>query len=192
MAHYYIPDEHITWLKGGAVVLGIGGVAIIFVDQLRLAGHQALLGSLALVLSAGAVAYTNVLVKTYGNHLHPMTLTTGQMLCGTIPLALVGLVTEGNPLGFHWTAVSVAALFYLALVGSVTALLLYYWLLKHMDVTKVMLYAVVTPPLTMLLSAVVLGERLQWTTLLGTGCILASVGVSLTRAGRDKQEAHLS
>jgi drug/metabolite transporter (DMT)-like permease len=192
LAHYHVPDERITWLKVGAVTLGVGGVAIIFMDQLQLAGHQALLGSVALVLSAGAVAYANVLVKAYGNHLHPMTLTTGQMFCGTIPLVLAGLMTEGNPLSFHWTAGAVAALLYLALVGSVTALLLFYWLLKRMDVTRVMLYAVVTPPLTMLLSVVFLGERLQWTTLLGAGCILASVGASLTRASPGKREAHPS
>jgi drug/metabolite transporter (DMT)-like permease len=188
LAHYYVPNERITWFKIGAVALGISGVAIMFVDQLHLAGHQALWGCTALVASASAVAYANVLIKAYGSHLHPTTLTTGQMVCGTIPLMLLGFIREGNPLALHWTLVAVAALVYLTLVGSITASLLYYWLLKQMDVTKATLYAVVTPPFTMMLSIMVFGEHLQCTTLLGTGCILASVGVSLTQTNGNKRE----
>jgi hypothetical protein len=43
---------------------------------------------------------------------------------------------EGNPLKFHWTLMSVVAMFYLAIVGSVLAFLLYYWLVHNMDVTS--------------------------------------------------------
>ncbi len=186
LAHYYVPTERITRVKVGVIALGILGVTIIFVDQLHLAGRHALVGSAAVVVGAVAVAYTNVLIKVYGSHLHPTTLITGQMLCGTLPLVLVGLMTEGNPMAFQWTGVAIVALVYLTLIGSVAALVLYYWLLNHMDLTKVTVHAVVTPLLTMLLSTVVLGERLHWTTVLGAGCILASVGFSLTRGDSSK------
>jgi drug/metabolite transporter (DMT)-like permease len=58
----------------------------------------------------------------------------GQMFFGMIPLLFIGIPLEGNPLKFHWTLMSVVAMFYLAIVGSVLAFLLYYWLVHNMDV----------------------------------------------------------
>ena len=62
IAHLYLPHERITLLKVMGVLMGIVGIAIIFSDQLTVAGHMALLGSIALVLSAFFGAYGNVLV----------------------------------------------------------------------------------------------------------------------------------
>ena len=181
IAHYHLPDERITPLKLCGVGLGIAGVAVIFSDQLQIAGRLALWGSAAVVLGALAVSYANVLVKAHGRHLHPATLAAGQMLCGLAPLLLFGIVTEGNPLKFRWTLMAVGSLLYLALVGSVVAFLLYYWLLKHMDVTKTMLISLATPPVAVALGWLVLGEQLMWRTLLGGACILLGITLVLTR-----------
>lgn len=181
IAHYHLPDERITLLKLCGVGLGIAGVAVIFSDQLQIAGRLALWGSVAVVLGALAVAYANVLVKAHGRHLHPATLAAGQMLCGLVPLLLFGIIIEGNPLKFRWTPLAVGSLLYLALVGSVIAFLLYYWLLKHMDVTKTMLISFVTPPVAIALGWLVLGEKLMWRTALGGVCILLGITLVMTR-----------
>src|SRR5256712_4466777 len=69
IAHFYLPHERITTVRVAGVLLGIVGVAIIFSDQLSIAGSLALLGSVALVLSAVFGSYSNVLVKARGTHL---------------------------------------------------------------------------------------------------------------------------
>src|SRR6266446_3900474 len=51
-AHLYLPYERLTTRKVIGVLMGVVGVAIIFSDQLTIAGHLALLGSVALVASA--------------------------------------------------------------------------------------------------------------------------------------------
>ena len=81
-AGFYLPDERVTILKLCAIVLGIAGVAIIFSNQVQIAGWLALLGCVAVVLGAVSVAFAYVLIKAYGSHLQPSVLTTGQMLCG--------------------------------------------------------------------------------------------------------------
>src|SRR5947207_1955429 len=63
IAHFYLPGERMTLLKVMGVLMGIVGIAIIFSDQLNVAGHMALFGSVALVLSAFFGSYGNVLVK---------------------------------------------------------------------------------------------------------------------------------
>src|SRR5712692_28557 len=48
IAHFYLPHERLTTSRVIGVLLGIVGVAIIFSDQLTIAGKMALLGSVAL------------------------------------------------------------------------------------------------------------------------------------------------
>jgi drug/metabolite transporter (DMT)-like permease len=94
---------------------------------------------------------------------------------------LVGLLLEGNPLAFRWTPMAVVSMLYLAVVGSVIAFLLYYWLVHNMDVTKSMLIALVTPVVAVVLGMVVLGEELTWRTILGGLMIMAGIGLIVVR-----------
>src|SRR5262245_21497858 len=138
-AHFNLPGERLSWAKIGGVVLGVCGVAVVFSNQLAVAGRQALAGCVALLLSSIFVAYSNVLVKKHGKNLNPAIMTAGQMLFGLLLLLAAAITLEGNPLRYHWTPMAVISLLYLAVVGSVIAFLLYYWLILNMDVTKSML-----------------------------------------------------
>jgi drug/metabolite transporter (DMT)-like permease len=149
-----------------------------------------LAGCAALVLSSICVAYGNVLVKARGKNLDPAILAGGQMLFGLIPLLLIGISLEGDPFHFHWTRMAFVALFYLAIVGSVVAFLLYYWLVQHMDVTKTMLIALVTPVIAVTLGVMVLREELNWRTFAGGAMIISGIGLIVLRKRR-KQEPEL-
>src|SRR5205085_1600544 len=100
-----------------------------------------------------------------------------QMMAGLVPLLLIGVTTEGNPLRFHWTMRALLALVYLAVVGSVIAFLLYYWLVQHMEVTNSMLIALVTPVVAVVLGMLVLDERLTWRTFAGGAMIIGGIGL---------------
>ncbi|HVF24044.1 MAG TPA: EamA family transporter [Pyrinomonadaceae bacterium] len=174
-AHFHLPGERMTWTKIFGVVLGVIGVGVVFSHQLAIAGGKALAGSIALVLSAMFAAYSNVLVKGHGRKLEPAILAGGQMLFGLIPLLLIGIPLEGNPFNYRWTPIAVLSLLYLAVVGSVIAFVLYYWLVHKMDVTKTMLISLVTPVVAVLLGMVVLGEDLSWRTVAGGVMIMVGV-----------------
>ena len=179
VAHFHLPSERMTWPKIAGVVLGVCGVGVVFSNQLTIAGGLALAGCVGVVLSSVFVAYSNVLVKAYGRNLEPAILAAGQMFFGLIPLLLIGIPLEGNPLHYHWTRLAVVSLFYLAIVGSVIAFLLYYWLVHHMDVTKTMMISLVTPVVAVLLGMVVLREKLDWRTIAGGAMIMS--GIALAR-----------
>ena len=184
IAHFYLPGERMTVLKTLGVVLGVFGVGVIFSNQLQVAGPKALWGCAALVLSAFCAAYANVLVKAYGINLQPAVLAGGQMLFGLIPLLLIGIPLEGNPLNYHWTPIAVLSLFYLAIVGTVVAFLLYYWLMHNMDVTKTMLIALVTPVTAVIIGMLVLKEEMHWRTLIGGAMIISGLALIVTRRGK--------
>jgi drug/metabolite transporter (DMT)-like permease len=184
IAHYYLPGERMTLPRMLGVLLGVVGVGVIFSNQLQVSGPRALWGSAALVVSAFCAAYANVLVKTYGLNLQPSVLAAGQMVFGLIPLLLIGIPLEGNPWKFHWTAIALLSLLYLAIVGTVIAFLLYYWLIHNMEVTKTMLIALVTPVTAVVLGMIVLKEELNWRTLVGGAMIMSGIGLIVVRKGR--------
>lgn len=190
IAHFHLPGERMTPARVAGVVLGICGVGVVFSNQLSVAGGRAFIGSVALVFSSFFVAYSNVLIKARAAKLDPAIIAAGQMFFGLIPLLLIGIPLEGNPLHFRWTTMAVVSLFYLALIGSVVAFLLYYWLMQNMDVTKTMLIALVTPVVAVMLGMIVLNEELGWRTLAGGLMIMAGIGlIVMARAKRAEAES---
>jgi len=187
-AHFHLPGERLTWARIAGVILGVCGVGVVFSNQLAVAGSKALAGCVALILSSLFVAYSNVLVKAHGTKMDPAILAAGQMFFGLLLLFAVGLPLEGNPLNFRWTPMALISLFYLALVGSVIAFLLYYWLVLNIDVTKSMLIALVTPVVAVMLGMIVLDEEIGWRTLVGGAMIMIGISfIVVRRAVQPKQ-----
>jgi len=57
---------------------------------------------------------------------------------------------------------------------------LYYWLVRKIDVTKSMLISLVTPIVAVIVGMIVLGEKLNWRTLLGGAMIIFGIGFIVT------------
>lgn len=179
LARFYV-GELITGIKVFSIALGMLGVALIFREQLSLNGEMAFLGSLAVVVGAFGASYASVLTKAQGLSFHPAALVFLQMLVGHLPLWAVGLWREGNPIAFRWTALAVICVVYLAVVGSILAFWLYYWLLSKIDVTKAMMIAFVTPLIAVYVGSF-FGEKLDFQTLIGGVLILLSVFLIVIR-----------
>ncbi len=176
LAHYFLPNEKITWRKALGVMTGIVGVALIFSAQFKLEGTMALAGSVALLTSALAVAITNIMVKAQGQAIDPIVMAAAQMTVGVIPLLIIGAAWEGNPLHLAWTRSLVLGFLYLVVIGSTLPFTMFYWLIRNMEVTKTMLISLLTPVIAVLLGWVTLGERLTWQVAVGTALILCGVG----------------
>jgi drug/metabolite transporter (DMT)-like permease len=179
LARIYV-GEQITGLKIFSILLGLAGVAVIFREQLFLNGQMAFLGSLAVVVGAFGAAYASVLTKAKGAGTNPASLVFGQMLVGQIPLWLVGLATEGSPLKFRWTYQAAVSVVFLAVVGSILAFWLYYWLLSKIDVSRAMMISFVTPLVAVFVGSF-FGENLDIQTLFGGILILLSVVLIVIR-----------
>lgn len=181
LAAFYLPDEHVTWLKGAALAAGVAGVAVIFQDQLRFQSVMAFAGSVVVVIGAYAAAHASILTKARGSDLHPAGLVFGQMVCGIVPLGAIAFASEGSPFSIDYTFRGVGSILYLALVGTIAAFWLYYWLLQRVESTKAMTIALVTPLVAVLAGAMVLDEKLSTKTFLGAGLILGSVSLIVFR-----------
>ncbi len=183
-AHFMVPGEPITMRRLVGVVVGIAGVALIFGEQLTLGSALAVLGSLAVVVSAACAALSSVLIKARGGHLDPAFLTVAQILTGAVPLLVVGLLLEGSPFDLHWTPMALVSLAYLAFFGSSLAFVIWYWLIRAIKVTTAQLLPFVNTLVAVVLGAVVLDEELGWRALAGGAAILLGLAVALAPNGR--------
>jgi drug/metabolite transporter (DMT)-like permease len=181
LAWIFLPSEKITRLKIFAVVLGIIGVSVIFLDQLKIENRWAFAGCVAIVLGAYAAAQASILIKAKGSSLHPASLVFTQMICGLPPIIIYALIAEGNPLTFNWTWRAVLCVAYLTVAGTIAAFWLYYWLLSRIESTKAMMISLVTPLIAVVIGAIVLGETLPPQTLAGGLLILVSIGLIVIR-----------
>jgi len=177
LAWIHLPNEKITGLKISAVLLGIGGVAVIFVEQLQINSWLAFAGCAAVVVGAYAAAHGSILVKAYGGSLHPATMVFTQMLFGIPPILIYSFTVEGNPMALNWTWQAIICVLYLTIFGTIAAFWLYYWLLSKIESTKAMMISLVTPLIAVIIGGIFLGERLPIQTLFGGILILASVGL---------------
>ena len=181
LAWVHLPNERITRLKIVAVLLGICGVAVIFIEQLQINSLLAFAGCAAIVIGAYAAAHGSILIKAYGGNLHPATLVFGQMICGILPIIIYALSVEGNPLHLNWTWRAIICVLYLTIFGTIAAFWLYYWLLSKIESTKAMMISLVTPLIAVIIGGIFLGERLPVQTFFGGVLILASIGLIVFR-----------
>jgi drug/metabolite transporter (DMT)-like permease len=181
LAQVYLPNERLTARRLLGVLVGLAGVGIIFARQISIGDRWALAGGVGIVAGAFAAAYSGVLVKARAAKFDLTVLLGGQLCFGLIPLLIVALLKEGDPTKMHWTGMAVAAILYLALVGSVTAFLLYYWLVRNMDVTKSQLISLIIPVLAVVLGMIFLGERVTWHLAAGALCIFIGIALVIWR-----------
>ncbi len=181
LAWIFLPSERITKLKIFAVVVGIIGVAVIFIDQLKIENAMAFAGSAAIVIGAYAAAQASILVKAKGSGLHPASLVFWQMICGLPAIVLYASIAEGNPLTLNWTWRAILCVLYLTVAGTIAAFWLYYWLLSRIESTKAMMISLVTPLIAVIIGGIFLNETLPPQTIFGGLLIIVSIGLIVTR-----------
>jgi drug/metabolite transporter (DMT)-like permease len=168
-------------------LLALGGVTIICARLLSFSGMIAFWGGLGIVLGGASAAFSNVLLKARRLQFAPAMIAAWQMIFGAVPLLVTGFVTEGNPLGFHWSTTAIFCLLYLAIIGSALTFLLLYWLLPRMTVTNLQTISLITPPGAVMLGWLAGGEKFPAWSLVGAAFVLAGVWMIFRKSEPPRQ-----
>src|SRR6478672_4935217 len=181
-AHWMLPDEPLRLEKLAGAIIALGGVALICARLLGFNGPLAFWGGVGVVIGAASAAYANVVVKARSIQLAPAMLAAWQMIFGIAPLLVLGFALDGNPARFHWTAMALFCLLYLAVIGSALTFLLLYWLLPRLTVAQLQSISLITPPGAVMLGWLLGGETFPVSSLLGTSFVLAGVWMIFRKA----------
>jgi len=155
-------SERLQWQKFPGLLLGILGILTVFYDQLINTNFNNLvmLASLSVVLGAAGGALAIVIIKKHLSQTDIYTLTLYQMLIGVCYLFTIGLLVEDvDRIRCDWQVVS--AVVYLAVIGSASAFLLYYKLLKKMNAVTLALIIYITPLVALLADYIAFDERIS-------------------------------
>lgn len=156
-------------------LLGFAGVVLINFNKNGLQGSMTFLGEGCIFLSTLSYALSSVLIKTYGQHENPVTLSGYQFTMGGIIMLIVGFFMGGKLQDF--TFHSTVLLIYMALISAV-AYSLWGILLKHNTVSKVAVFGFMNPVFGVILSTILLKEQNQAFTLQGLiSLILVCMGI---------------
>jgi drug/metabolite transporter (DMT)-like permease len=189
LAHFMLPGEQMKLLSLVGLLVGCGGVGLIFSDDLSaLGGEKAALAATVFLLSPISSAFANIVVKKYGSDVHPFSLIA-------VPMGMTGLIMGSLALIFeressvHFDLVSVGALIYLSVFGSAVTFSLYFWLLSRVKATSLSLLTYGVPIVAVVVGIVGLGEPYTWRILVGSLTVLG--GVALAATGH-RRNAHSS
>ena len=192
-AHWLLPAEPLRWQRMVGALVATSGVALICGRLLDRGGVLAFWAGLGILVGAAGASLSNVLLKRRALQLAPAMIAAWQMIFGLIPLLALGLVFEGNPVGFHWTGKAVFCLLYLAIIGSALTFLLLYWLLPQMGSTDLQTIALITPPGAVGFGWLLGGETFSLSHLFGAALVLAGVWMIFRKLDRrDAAEAPAS
>ena len=179
--------QRITLRLASALLIGIGGVAVLVSRSLALGGAPIdRAGAVALIIAALSWSVGSALMRKLPLPPSKVMSSGSQMLVGGVLLALTSAAL-GEFRAFHPRAVSRGAwlaLAYLIVAGSIVAFTAYVWLIHHESPTKVGTYAYVNPVIAVLLGYFLAGEALDLRVALGTLCVLVSVVVITTTRGK--------
>jgi drug/metabolite transporter (DMT)-like permease len=179
----FLRTQTITLRLALALLIGIGGVAVLMSRSLNLGGAPIdRAGALALIIAAISWSVASALTRKLPLPPSKVMRSGAQMLVGGVLLALTAAAL-GEFRNFHPGTVSRAAwlaLLYLIVAGSIVAFTAYVWLIHHESPTKVGTYAYVNPVVAVLLGYFLGGETLALRTILGTLFVVVSVVVITT------------
>jgi drug/metabolite transporter (DMT)-like permease len=179
----FLRTQRLTVRLALALLIGIGGVAVLMSHTLNLGGVPIdRVGAMALVVAAMSWSISSALTRKLPLPASKVMSSGVQMLTGGVFLALTAAAL-GEFRDFHPRNVSRGAwlsLLYLIVAGSILAFTAYLWLIHHESPTKVGTYAYVNPVVALLLGYFLGGETLGRRTILGALFVLISVVVITT------------
>jgi drug/metabolite transporter (DMT)-like permease len=179
----FLRTQRLTIRLALALLIGIGGVAVLMSNSLNLGGAPVdKPGAIALIIGSISWSIAAVLSRKLPLPSSKVMSSGAQMLAGGIMLTITASL-RGEFRRFHPSTVSPAAWFsliYLIIAGSIIGFTAYVWLIHHESPTKVGTYAYVNPVVAVLLGYFFGGEALGLRTVLGTLFVLISVVVITT------------
>jgi drug/metabolite transporter (DMT)-like permease len=172
-SHWMTPEK-LDGSKLAGIACGFSGVVVVFGADLMVTETRALLGMGAIALSVVIQALSLVQVKQYGEEVNPFVLNFVGMLMALAAMFLLWWILESDQ-PVAWGTAAVLSVLYLAIVGSVTAFVAYYWLLKRIDAVYLSLTSFINPIVAVVLGAVALDERLAPSVF--AGALLVFLGI---------------
>jgi drug/metabolite transporter (DMT)-like permease len=166
----FLLKESFSWKKASALSFGFLGILLLFAENLTTG--VASIGGLLVLTSAFAWAIGIVLFKRLVGDENYLPVTSVFLLSSGALLLMLSLFSNA-PLAVSLQSVLILA--YLIIVCSAFGIALYYYLLRHNEVTQVSTWLFLVPAFGVLLGWLLLGENVRLNEIIGIVCVAAGI-----------------
>jgi len=175
MARFWLQGEPLTPARLAGMSLGLTGLSVIFATGVQMDGRVAF-GVFGVLLSALIHSASGVWVKRINADVPAIVLTCGGLVIAA-PLFLLTWLLNSGGLPADLSIKTVGSIAYLALFGSVLGFTLYYYVLKHVQATRVAMIALIAPVMALTLGNILNGEALSMEIMIGAMLILSGLAL---------------
>src|SRR6202048_3631926 len=179
----FLRTQRLTLRLAIALLIGIGGVAVLMSRSLNLGGAPIdKMGAVALIVASISWSVASALTRKLPLPASKVMSSGAQMLAGGVFLTLTAAAL-GEFRNFPPSSISLGvwlSLLYLIVAASIIAFTAYVWLIHHESPTKVGTYAYVNPVVAVVVGYFLGGEAIGPRTIVGTLLVLVSVIVITT------------
>jgi len=173
LAAIWLKERSLTLGKCLSYLFGLGGLAVMFGSALQF-GPTAAMGIIGVLVSAFLQSASAVWIKRINAKLPAMNQVAGGLLLAVPAYLITWGLSDG-----HWPAslpaTSLAAIVYLGVIATTIGFALYYYVLTHMEATRVALITLLSPVLALIIGHTINHEPLTMKVAAGTSLILAGL-----------------
>lgn len=170
MAGFWLAERSFTPFRMLGLILGIAGLGVIFNHSLVVnRGETA--GIVAVLLSVHIHSATSVWVKRIGTHIPALNVSTGALLVALPMFVITWLLMDGR-MPAELPTRAVGSIVYLAVFGSTLGLIFYFYVLRHVQASRVALITFIAPVIALFLGQTIDGESFRLREWIGSSIIL--------------------
>ncbi len=173
-------NEKIGWKRAGAILLAFMGV-LLTASRGNIEAFMTMsfnIGDIMMLCAVISFAFYSVVSKKIMNKYSPLIILTYSFL--TAVVMLIPFVIIEKPMDYIWGISLKAwmAVFYMGIFASAIGYLLQQFSIKAYGASKTMLFVNLVPVFSIIISVIVLGETVNFITLLSAAIIIAGVYLS--------------
>lgn len=176
-----IADERLTARRASGLLVGFAGVLTVF-GIWRGVGAGSAAGNLLCLCAAASYGLGFPYARRFlaGRSEPPISLAAGQLLCGTVELALLAPALAGAPPAVPLGPL--AAVLALGALGTGLAYILNYSIIRDAGATTAATVAYVMPVISTVAGVALLGESLAWYQPVGAALVLGGAALMQSRS----------
>lgn len=172
-ASYWLGEKAFTTNKLIGMLISFGGLMLIFGNGLH--GSQLLLMGMAGVFVGMIIqSATSVWVKSAMEGIPSLAFNTGGLAMASLYFIVTWLLFSAQ-LPQQLPTKALASIIYLGVFGSGLGFLLFFYILKHSEASRISLVTLITPIMALMLGSMLNHEELQSRALLGAALILSGL-----------------
>jgi drug/metabolite transporter (DMT)-like permease len=170
--------EKLKFRRGLGIIVAVTGVVVIMTGGAVRVGENYLIGDLIILIAVIAWAYYTILGKPLVRKYGAFRVTAYALSSGTIVYLPFGFYCATRVDYSQVTIDGWLSVLYMAIGTSVIAYVLWYWVLKHMEASRMAVFHNLQPIIASAVAGIWLNEPLGWPFLIGGLTVLGGVIVA--------------